>query len=266
MASQVLGSEQGSIIFTSGTTEAIQTAVLSALCWLREHRPDEDVTRFFAPSLVVRRRPNTRPVPEALAHWNQVLGLDHEIVAIPVNRHGQLDLQFLQDHLPKADMVCTMAVNNETESFTTCPRSRPSSAPAKGISAVVCGLRAGGRQSGPASGTDRYRLRRGQRPQDPCPQRSRTALRPPGRSSDPADCRRWTGAVRDFGTENLPGVAALGTVFEHLGDETSTAFRSLDELHAYREQLIARSQKGLFQRFCSILPLSAPYPPRSIFP
>ena len=55
-----------------------------------------------------------KAVPQALAHWNHVLGLENELVAIPVDQHGQLDLQFLQEHIAEADMVCTMAVNNET--------------------------------------------------------------------------------------------------------------------------------------------------------
>ena len=55
-----------------------------------------------------------KAVPQALEHWNELLGLHAELKAIPVDREGRLDLDFIARHVSDAAMICTMAVNNET--------------------------------------------------------------------------------------------------------------------------------------------------------
>jgi len=109
-AREVLGATTGQLLFTSGATEGIQTAVLSALCGLRDRlrqgRPTGQVLLYGATE--------HKAVPEALAHWNRVLGLNLEVRALPVDARGQHDLAALRATLPQVGLLCTMAANNET--------------------------------------------------------------------------------------------------------------------------------------------------------
>lgn len=106
---QVLGASDGRIVFTSGATEAIQTGVFSALCTLRERGLADGVM----PTLLYGATEH-KAVPQALEHWNRLLGVNAQILAIPVDSNGALDLTFLAKHAPRAGLICTMAVNNET--------------------------------------------------------------------------------------------------------------------------------------------------------
>ena len=109
-ARRVLEAPTGQVLFTSGATEGIQTAVLSALVELRGRRN----TDAKAPSLLLYGATEHKAVPAALKHWNQLLGLDLPILPIPVGRDGRHDLAWLAEHAPRAGLVCTMAANNET--------------------------------------------------------------------------------------------------------------------------------------------------------
>lgn len=118
-ARRVLDAPTGRLLFTSGATEGIQTAVLSALMHLRQQRhpqtlPSPDQVRSPLPWRVLYGATEHKAVPEALAHWNSVLGLGLDIQAIPVGRDGRHDLDWLRDHLDGTGLVCTMAANNET--------------------------------------------------------------------------------------------------------------------------------------------------------
>lgn len=118
-ARRVLDAPTGRLLFTSGATEGIQTAVLSALMHLRQQRhpqtlPSPDQVRRPLPWRVLYGATEHKAVPEALAHWNSVLGLGLDIQAIPVGRDGRHDLDWLQHHLDGTGLVCTMAANNET--------------------------------------------------------------------------------------------------------------------------------------------------------
>jgi cysteine sulfinate desulfinase/cysteine desulfurase-like protein/rhodanese-related sulfurtransferase len=109
-AAQVVGAGDGHMVFTSGATEGIQTAVLSALCAIRaRHAANAD-----AANLLVYGATEHKAVPQALAHWNAVLGLGLELRALPVDANGQYDLQTLAFWLPRTALLCTMAANNET--------------------------------------------------------------------------------------------------------------------------------------------------------
>src|SRR5450830_1769555 len=83
-AREVLGAPTGQLLFTSGATEGIQTAVLSALCGLR------DRLRQGLPAgrVLLYGATEHKAVPEALAHWNLVLGLGFEVRALPVDGRG----------------------------------------------------------------------------------------------------------------------------------------------------------------------------------
>lgn len=104
-AQRLLDTGDGALLFTSGATEGIQTAVLSALSALRGNL-NADYLLYGATE--------HKAVPEALKHWNAVLGLGLQILAIPVDNQGRHDLEFLRRHAPRAGLVCTMAANNET--------------------------------------------------------------------------------------------------------------------------------------------------------
>ena len=109
-ARRVLGAGPGRVLFTSGATEGIQTAVLSALCAVRERRAAGDVCG----DLLVYGATEHKAVSESLAHWNRLLGLGLTLRALPVDAGGRHRLDVLRELAPRAAMVCTMAANNET--------------------------------------------------------------------------------------------------------------------------------------------------------
>ncbi len=109
-ARRVLAVPAGQVLFTSGATEGIHTAVLSALVELRARR-QADAT---APTALLYGATEHKAVPAALKHWNQLLGLGCSIAPIPVGSDGRHDLAWLAEHAPRAGLVCTMAANNET--------------------------------------------------------------------------------------------------------------------------------------------------------
>jgi cysteine desulfurase len=109
-ASRLLGTGTGRLMFNSGATEGIQTAVLSALCGVRARRAAGQP----AGTLLVYGATEHKAVPESLAHWNALLGLDLELVRLPVGPDGRHDLAALRRLAPDAALVCTMAANNET--------------------------------------------------------------------------------------------------------------------------------------------------------
>ncbi|NNG24050.1 aminotransferase class V-fold PLP-dependent enzyme [Telluria aromaticivorans] len=109
-ARRVLGAAKGRVLFTSGATEGIQTAVLSALCAVRERRLRGETCG----DLLVYGATEHKAVPESLAHWNRLLGTGLELRALPVDADGRHRLDLLREMAPRAAFVCTMAANNET--------------------------------------------------------------------------------------------------------------------------------------------------------
>ncbi|TFW15363.1 cysteine desulfurase family protein, partial [Duganella callida] len=109
-AHRLLGAGDGRLMFNSGATEGIQTAVLSALLALRERR---DAGAAIG-TLLVYGATEHKAVPESLAHWNRLLGLNLRLHQLPVNGDGAHDLAALRAIAGEAGMVCTMAANNET--------------------------------------------------------------------------------------------------------------------------------------------------------
>jgi cysteine desulfurase len=109
-ARRVLGAWTGRLLFLSGATEGIQTSVLSALQSIAARRRSGGPM----PTGLLYGATEHKAVPEALRHWNALLGLGLEVTAIPVDRQGRHDLAWLRAHAPSAGLVCTMAANNET--------------------------------------------------------------------------------------------------------------------------------------------------------
>src|SRR5450830_1225023 len=110
-AKAVTGASEGDIIFTSGATEAIQTAVLSALCAVRARQLAGEASSM---DLLVYGATEHKAVPECLAHWNRILGTGLTLTALPVDGAGRHRLDVLAALAPRAALVCTMAANNET--------------------------------------------------------------------------------------------------------------------------------------------------------
>ena len=110
VARRVIGAGAGRLMFTSGATEAIQTAVLSALCAVRERQARGEVTG----DLLLYGATEHKAVPECLAHWNRILGTGCTVQALAVDQDGRHCLADLAELAPRAALVCTMAANNET--------------------------------------------------------------------------------------------------------------------------------------------------------
>ncbi len=115
-AAQVIGAGDGDLLFTSGATEGIQTAVLSALCSIRDGLQADLHNGLLQrrPLLLVYGATEHKAVPTALAHWNKILGLGLELRALPVDADGLHDLRTLALWLADTALLCTMAANNET--------------------------------------------------------------------------------------------------------------------------------------------------------
>jgi cysteine sulfinate desulfinase/cysteine desulfurase-like protein/glyoxylase-like metal-dependent hydrolase (beta-lactamase superfamily II)/rhodanese-related sulfurtransferase len=231
-ARRVLGAGQGRLLFLSGATEGIQTAVLSALSALREAP-----TR---PELLLYGATEHKAVPEALKHWNALLGLNLQVLAIPVGRDGRHDLAWLREHAPRAGLVCTMAANNETGVISDLD----------GIAAALAGSPARWMVDG-VQALGKLPLLLEERGIDYAPFSGHKLYAPKGigllyvREGSPFTPLLagggQEGALRS-GTENMSGIAALGAVFAAL--EAGGVFRDAATLHAYRDRLASALQQA----------------------
>jgi len=231
-ARRVLGAGSGRLLFLSGATEGIQTAVLSALGALRE--------AAVRPELLLYGATEHKAVPEALKHWNALLGLDLQVLAIPVGRDGRHDLAWLREHAPRAGLVCTMAANNETGVISDLD----------GIEAALAGSPALWMVDG-VQALGKLPLRLAQRRIDYAPFSGHKLYAPKGvgllyvREGAPFTPLLagggQEGALRS-GTENMSGIAALGAVLAAL--EQGGTFRDAATLAGYRDQLAAALQQA----------------------
>ncbi|MDR7379466.1 cysteine sulfinate desulfinase/cysteine desulfurase-like protein/rhodanese-related sulfurtransferase [Rhodoferax ferrireducens] len=230
-AARVLGSGDGQLVFTSGATEGIQTAVLSALCAVRDRQArGEAVGR-----LLLYGATEHKAVPQSLAHWNAVLGLQLELRALPVDAEGRHDLAVLRALAPQAALVCTMAANNETGVVSDLA----------GIEAVLNGV-------APQAywlvdcvqALGKLPLQLAQTRIDYAPFSGHKLYAPKGigllyvRSGAPFTPLLAGGgqeAGRRAGTENMVGIAALGAVLQALEDGGS--FCSPSQMLQFRERL-----------------------------
>jgi len=232
-ARRVLGAGTGRVMFTSGATEGIQTAVLSALCALRERRaagqPCGDLLLYGATE--------HKAVPESLAHWNRILGAGLTLQALPVDAGGRHRLDVLRELAPRTAFLCTMAANNES-----------------GVVSDLDGIAAVLHESGSTAlwmvdcvqalgklplCLDRTRI-------DYAPFSGHKLYAPKGVGMlyvradapfTPLMCGGGQEAGQRSGTENMAGIAALGAVLRAL--EEGRTFRSHAQLLAVRERLAA---------------------------
>ncbi|MFG5409076.1 aminotransferase class V-fold PLP-dependent enzyme [Piscinibacter sakaiensis] len=228
-AHRVLGVTHGQLLFLSGATEGIQTAVLSALTALRSRREGGEAL----PGLLLYGATEHKAVPEALRHWNTLLGLHLDVLAVPVDGSGRHDLAWLRERAGNAGLVCTMAANNETGVISDLDgiQDALSDSPALWL---VDGVQALGKLP----------LRLNERRIDYAPFSGHKLYAPKGigllyvRDGAPITPLLagggQEGALRS-GTENMPGIAALGAVLEQL--EEGGTFKTSATLEAYRERL-----------------------------
>ena len=228
-ARRVLGAPTGRLLFVSGATEGIQTAVLSALVALR-HRRDRGES---VPALLLYGATEHKAVPESLRHWNALLELGLEVQAIPVGADGRHDLAWLRERAPRAGLVCTMAANNETGVVSDLD----------GIAATLA--------SSPAlwlvdsvQALGKLALRLAERRIDYAPFSGHKLYAPKGigllyvRDGAPFTPLMAGGgqeAAQRSGTENMAGVAALGAVLAALED--GGTFHDGATLQAWRDRL-----------------------------
>jgi len=237
LARQLIGASTGDIVFTSGATEGIQTSIVSALLAARSQGlagPD---------TLLLYGSTEHKAVPESLKHWNKVLQLNATVMAIPVDRHGILDYEFIRNKLPSAVMICTMAANNETgvkQDLGALEQLIRSVNP-KVYWMVDC-VQALGKMTLDIAKTSI----------DYAPFSGHKLYAPKGigflyvRSGAPYQPFIAGGGQESglrSGTENLPGIAALHAVFTELAKTTGSVFQAEAVLWQYRQQLIAALKK-----------------------
>jgi len=230
-AARVLGAGDGRLMFNSGATEGIHTAVLSALVALRERRArGQHVGRWLLFGATEHKA-----VPESLAHWNRLLGLGLEILELPVDGNGRHDLSHLREVAPHCALVCTMAANNETGVITDLAGIEGVlAAPDSSAYWLVDGVQALGKLPLNLAGT---RI-------DYAPFSGHKLYAPKGigllyvRAGAPFTPLMVGGGQEAgwrSGTENMAGIAALGVVLDGLLD--GRTLRHPDELRALREKL-----------------------------
>lgn len=233
LARRVTGAGDGRILFTSGATEGIQSSVVSALLALREQGKGGPAT------LLLYGATEHKAVPESLKHWNCVLQLNATIKAIPVDQNGQLDFAFIRQHAPAAGLICTMAANNETgikQQLTELENCIRAANPA--VYWLVDCVQALGKMS----------LKLADTTIDYAPFSGHKLYAPKGigflyvRASAPYQPfitgGGQEGGLRS-GTENLPGIAALGAVLAELQHTDSKIFQPEQTLWDYRAALVA---------------------------
>ena len=237
-ASRLLGVGDGRLMFNSGATEGIQTAVLSALCALRERR---DAGKRIG-SLLLYGATEHKAVPESLAHWNRLLGLNLEVRKLPVDAQGRHDLQALDALIGDAAMLCTMAANNETgvvsdlSAIAQLLQERGADAYwmvdcVQALGKLKLNLAATRIDYAPFSGHKLY-----------APKGIGMLYVRAGAPFTPLMMGGGQEAGLRSGTENMAGIAALGAVLAALED--GTTFRSHAELSVFRERLMASLEQA----------------------
>ena len=242
LSRKVLGAKTGQIVFTSGATEAIQMGVLSALCNAKELR--EKGERSSENRVLLYGATEHKAVPQAMKHWNRLLGVQAEILEIPVDENGALDLDFISQHAPNADLICTMAVNNETGVICDLAAVEKSIRTVNPHCAwlVDCVQAIGKTALDISETTIDYAAASGHK-----------IFAPKGigllyaRESAPLVPLMAGGGQEQGvrgGTENLPGVAAIGAVLQLLDESPTRTFASHETLNDYRDQLVASLRKA----------------------
>ncbi|WP_445766410.1 aminotransferase class V-fold PLP-dependent enzyme [Rheinheimera sp.] len=233
LARQLIGANSGDIIFTSGATEGIQSSIVSALLAARDRGlsgPD---------TLLLYGATEHKAVPESLKHWNRVLQLNATVLAIPVDKNGLLDQQFIRQKLPSAAMICTMAANNETgvkQDLLALEQLIRAINPAvywmvdcvQALGKMPLNIAATSIDYAPFSGHKLY-----------APKGVGFLYVRQGTPYQPFIAGGGQESGLRSGTENLPGILALQAVFNELAKASGSAFHSEATLWQYRQRLIS---------------------------
>jgi cysteine sulfinate desulfinase/cysteine desulfurase-like protein/glyoxylase-like metal-dependent hydrolase (beta-lactamase superfamily II)/rhodanese-related sulfurtransferase len=239
----VLGGENGQIVFTSGATEAIQMGIFSTLCDVRERRakgelPAQDRTILYGAT-------EHKAVPQAIKHWNHLLGVNNEVLQIPVDEEGKLDLDFIRQHAKRADLICTMAVNNETGVITDLDAvERAIRSENENVQWLVDSVQAVGKIKIDLSQTSiSYAAVSGHKVYAP----KGIGLLYVRKGSPLVPLLAGGGQEHGArgGTENLPGVAAIAAVMKQLAESKSRTFIDPVHLECFRDRLVT-SLKSAF--------------------
>ncbi len=226
-ARRVLGAATGRLLFNSGATEGIQTAVLSTLVAMK--------ARGETGGLLLYGATEHKAVPQALAHWNAILGTGCDVRALPVDANGQHRLDILREWAPQARLVCTMAANNETGVVSDLTGIEQVLQNSAALWMVDC-VQALGKLPLALS---RTRI-------DYAPFSGHKLYAPKGigmlyvRDGAPFTPLIAGGGQEDgqrSGTENMAGIAALGAVLDVL--LAGATFHDHDTLSRYRDRLVA---------------------------
>jgi cysteine desulfurase len=231
-AAALVGAGAGKLLFVSGATEGIQTAVLSALCALRDRRDRGDTHG----RLLVYGATEHKAVPESLGYWNRLLGLNLEIRALPVEADGRHDLQTLASWASDIGMLSTMAANNETgvvSDIAGIERVLQSTSSAalwlvdcvQALGKIPLNLQTTRIDYAPFSGHKLY-----------APKGIGLLYVRAGSPYHPLMVGGGQEAGARSGTENMPGIAALGAVLDAL--ERGDTFQGADVLHGWRDRLV----------------------------
>jgi cysteine desulfurase len=228
-ARTVIGAIEGDILFTSGATEGIQTAVVSTLINAKNHNIAKPVLLYGATE--------HKAVPNTLKHWNSVLGIHAQVLAIPVDNNGILDLAFIAEHIPNALMICTMAVNNETGVYQDLDAIEQTirSGNTKVSWMVDCVQALGKKQLDLSATTIDYAPFSGHKLY--APKGIGFLYIRAGSAYTPFIAGGGQESGMRSGTENLPGIAGLNKLFSLLLDKSDTTFKSIDVLSNYRAQI-----------------------------
>lgn len=236
LARKLLKAETGQIVFTSGATEAIQMSVLSALCHSKELR--EKGERPADNRVLMYGATEHKAVPQAIRHWNRLLGVNAQVLEIPVGADGMVDLDFIREHAPSADLICTMAVNNETGAICD-------------LAAVEASIRSTNPQCAwlvdCVQAIGKIELDFSKISIDYAAASGHKIFAPKGigllyarESATLVPLMAGGGQENGArgGTENLPGVAAIGAVLQRLADSPSQSFAQHEVLESYRNRLV----------------------------
>jgi len=235
-ARRVVGAPEGRVMFNSGATEGIQTAVLSALCAVRAARGSGQATG----DLLLFGATEHKAVPESLAHWNRLLDTRLELRVLPVDADGRHRLDVLRELAPRAAFICTMAANNETGVVSDLDAIaavlRECASPAlwmvdcvQALGKLPLALSASRIDYAPFSGHKLY-----------APKGIGMLYVREGSPFTPLMCGGGQEQGQRSGTENMAGIAALGAVLRAL--EQGGTFRTHDALLACRARLVAALQ------------------------
>ena len=252
-AAAVIGTDSEQIVFTSGATEALQVAVFSALCALKEKNSVKKNKILYGAT-------EHKAVSLSLTYWAKVLGLTVDIRAIPVDEGGQLNLSFLEQELNDTFLLCTMAVNNETgviqnnEAIQKLLLDSQSEVLwivdcVQALGKIKLQLNSSRMDYAAFSGHKLY-----------APKGSGFLWTRKGAPLFPLSVGGGQENGFRAGTENLPGVAALGVVLEELlmvpGE---SVFQPHAELVKFRDQLVGEIKKS-FPRVVFNSPLDQTVP------